>query len=50
MDSKFYLNIIDDKLNTQYGAKRSKEMQNASILLISARLITTIVILAMQIY
>jgi hypothetical protein len=50
MDSKFRLNILDANVAADYGIKRSKEIQNASILLFLARFIQTIVIMAMQLY
>ena len=50
MDSKFRLNILDAKVAADFTIKRSKEIQNASILLILARFIQTIVIMGMQIY
>jgi cadmium resistance protein CadD (predicted permease) len=50
MDSKFRLNILDANVAADFGIKRSKEIQNASILLFLARIIQTIVIIAMQLY
>lgn len=50
MDSKFRLNILDSNLAADYGIKRSKEIQNASILLFLARFIQVIAIMAMQLY
>ena len=50
MDSKFRLNMLDANVAADYGIKRSKEIQNASILLFLARFIQTIVIIAMQLY
>jgi hypothetical protein len=50
MDSKIRLNILDAHVEAEFGIKRSKEIQNASIYLFLARFLQTIVIMAMQLY
>ena len=50
MDSKFRLNILDAQVSTDFSIKRSKEIQNGSILLIAAKFLQTIAIIGVQLY
>ena len=50
MDSKFRLNILDAQVSTEFSIKRSKEIQNGSILLIVAKFLQTIAIFGVQLY